>query len=818
MSASRENRHAELLGKLQALPHYGESNGWIKIDCPAHSDGTRTHSGGWIQNEDGGLGVKCHTGCSTESILSSLGHFNTRDLFPPRTNGHRNHRPKPKKSSRRKSDQRSAKKDRHKPLGEAVARYFYVNQYETVLYAKIRYEPKDFRLKHRDGLMWKWNLPKEVPHVLYNLPNVLDAKNKGERIFWVEGEKDADNLIRLGLCATTNVEGAGPGKWKPEYSKMLHEGRIVIIPDQDEPGIAFGQEVAAALHKPARSVRVLDLPEGKDVTDWIENHGGTKGKLLELAGAAPHWKPHTETQPDDNEAESAEPEPADERPIIMVSENEYETNRAAIKVLRNVPGLYQRAGMLCHIVRDRGPELDWIERPRAPRIEQIPPAILREYLTEQAVFAGLNAKGIVKQCHPPGWCISALAERHYWKGVRHLQGVIEFPIFKMNGEILAKSGYDADTCLRLEWNGKRLPIPERPKRKDALAARDLLLSIVVDFPFAEPCYRSAWLALPLTIVSRYGFRGPSPFFIGEGNVRGVGKGLMMQAGTTCITGERLATATYTDSEVELEKRITSIAMAGDRAVLWDNVTGTLGNGILNAALTSTSWHSRILGGNKIYNGPLLTIWTATANNPSIDDETLRRCCPIRLQSALEQPELREGFEHSPLLPYVRSRHREFLAAALTILSAYHRDGRPKLGLPAWGTFDEWSDLVRSAIVWLELPDPGEGRYEIEGADPGGMSVVLAGIKHIQNAEVKPDRGVTCSRILERIESSSIDERSPRRALRDALIELVPNLDAPGLGYLLRRYCKRNIGGWFVDQRKIKGKPARWIVRSAEDMR
>lgn len=57
-----------------------------------------------------------------------------------------------------------------------------------------------------------------------------------------------------------------------------------------------------------------------------------------------------------------------------------------------------------------------------------------------------------------------------------------------------------------------------------------------------------------------------------------------------------------------------------------------------------------------------------------------------------------------------------MQAGLTILKAYHHAGRPEQKIRPFGRFEEWSNLVRSAIVWLELPDPCESRKGIEESD------------------------------------------------------------------------------------------------------
>jgi len=132
--------------------------------------------------------------------------------------------------------------------------------------------------------------------VPYRLPELLQAVKQGETIFIPEGEKDVDNLARLGLAATTSPMGAG--KWRDYYSEHLRGANVVILPDNDEPGRKHAQHVAQSLHGKAASVKVLELPglpAKGDVSDWLAT-GGTKEELLRLAAEAPEWEPEQEKE------------------------------------------------------------------------------------------------------------------------------------------------------------------------------------------------------------------------------------------------------------------------------------------------------------------------------------------------------------------------------------------------------------------------------------------------------------------------------------------------------------------------------------------
>lgn len=174
-----------------------------------------------------------------------------------------------------------------------VAAYDYTDESGRLLFQVVRLRPKTFRQRRPDPTApdrWRWDLRGVTP-VLYRLPAVLEAVKVGETIFVTEGEKDADNLTALGLCATTCPMGAG--KWRDSYSEALAGANAVILPDADEPGRRHARQVATSLYRHGCRVRVLDLPglpPKGDISDWLAA-GGTREELLRLSEEAPKWEP-----------------------------------------------------------------------------------------------------------------------------------------------------------------------------------------------------------------------------------------------------------------------------------------------------------------------------------------------------------------------------------------------------------------------------------------------------------------------------------------------------------------------------------------------
>jgi hypothetical protein len=510
-----------------------------------------------------------------------------------------------------------------------------------------------------------------------------------------------------------------------------------------------------------------------------------------------------------------------ERPEIVITTEEHEVNAEAAGVLTRDPTLYQRGGMLVRVVRDTSPAAGGIRRPFAPRIEPLPSALLRERLAANARWVALRETNEGPEpvpARPPGWCVAAVHARAEWPGVRHLEAVVEYPVLRPDGTILDRAGYDDTTGLLLDFAGELPTVPPAPSYREAIDARDALLEVVADFPFEQDCHRAAWLAALLTPLARFAFTGPAPLFLVDANVRAAGKGLLLDCISRIISGERFTVATYTSDEDELRKRITSLALAGDRLVLFDNLEGRFGNATLDAALTAASWEDRVLGVNRMARAPLFVTWYATGNNVAVGADTARRVCHVRLESPEERPEERGDFAHADLLAFVAANRSRLLGAALTILRAYDGAGRPQRELRPWGSFDGWSRLVRGAVVWVGEPDPGETRYLLqEQADvtAEAMSLLLCCWEQMDLGR----QGMTAAEVIDRLFKRSPESPPPWHAeMRSAVESLVGRGDSRALGNKLRSYRRRIFRGRFIDQAGTEHRAARWVVRPVSEFR
>jgi hypothetical protein len=102
-----------------------------------------------------------------------------------------------------------------------------------------------------------------------------------------------------------------------------------------------------------------------------------------------------------------------------------------------------------------------------------------------------------------------------------------------------------------------------------------------------------------------------------------------------------------------------------------------------------------------------TTFLLTANNASITIDLARRALHCRLVPHDERPELRGGYRIEFPIRHIEANRSRLLGAALTILRAYVAAGRPDVSMRRMGTFEEWSAVVRAALVWAGCADPAE---------------------------------------------------------------------------------------------------------------
>lgn len=761
------------------------TNGY-EAKCPAHDD--RHASLSVSHGNDGRVLLHCHAGCSPIEVCQAIG-LRLGDLFP-----------KTEMVGRPSGAQGQSR---------IVATYDYRDADGRLLYQVVRLDPKRFlQRKPNEAGGWEWNL-NGTPRVLYRLPDLI-AADLAEWVFVVEGEKDADRLASMGFVSTTCPQGAG--KWpKLADDSVLHGRRVAIVPDRDAPGEQHARDIAAHLHDRATEVRVVSLPgdaDIKDVSDWLDR-GGTSEQLTALVEQAAHSTAGSHGG----------------KPSVLIDTDEHRVVEQTIDALTTDTDIYQRGAILVRVVRDQTDQPnDGIERSSgSPTIQSLPSANLRERMTRCATFVKLNRKGEQVPAHPAAWLVSAIDARGEWPGFRSLLGVSDSPVLRADGSVFQTPGYDRRSGVLFQpTRGATFPpISPEVNIDDADAALEQLREVTCDFPFESPEHLAAWVAALLTPLARFAFSGPTPLFLIDANIRGAGKGLLAQTIGRIVLGREMPVSSYAHDSEEMRKKITAIAIAGDRMILLDNLEGVFGNDAIDRALTSTRWKDRLLGKSEEIELPLIPAWYATGNNVQVAADTARRIIHIRLDVLDEHPEQRQGFRHSHLTQWIGEERPRLLSAAMTILSAYLRQGSPDQGLSPFGSFEGWSSVVRQAVVWVGLPDPCATRTRLaESADT--TADALSQMISAWRQYVPPGAGYVISDLLQRLypaqhEFQSRDEASV--AMRTALENLVgcPPGRTPTprqVGNKLRQFRRRVVDGVYLDFVTGRGRERSWRLCNA----
>jgi hypothetical protein len=488
--------------------------------------------------------------------------------------------------------------------------------------------------------------------------------------------------------------------------------------------------------------------------------------------ARPSSNGHAPSPPSSN----GHPGPPDDRPLILVTHEEFQVNDRAIAALGADPELYQRNLKLVTVAIDeKTSKAEGIRRAEGtPLIRPVQPARLREDLTRVARWMKARATrdGEIEMIptHPPDWSVAAIMARENWANIRRLVAIIEAPSLRPDGSVIEEPGFDRATGLLYIPNRDFPRVPDRPDRADAEAAARELLGLVSDFPFKDG-HNVAWLAALLTAMARLLIDGPVPLFLFEANVSGAGKTLLCDLIAIIVTGRPMTRTGYAHDPVEMGKQISATAIAGDALVLFDNLAngGLFGNPALDRALTGRTWRDRILGRLEMTpNLDLIAVFFASGNNTALCSDVARRIVQNRLECPHEHPEERTGFAIPDLLGHAARHRGRLVVAVLTILRAYILAGKPRQDLTPMD-FVAWSGLIRNAVHWSTGIDPCADHHELADSNPErGQSAAL--VEAWYELQVGLNRkGFTVAEMLRVLGEDK--DGSEYHPLRDALAEL-----------------------------------------------
>jgi putative DNA primase/helicase len=455
--------------------------------------------------------------------------------------------------------------------------------------------------------------------------------------------------------------------------------------------------------------------------------------------------------------------------------------------------IFQRGGMLVRPAAWSVPASD--ERTTlAAGLRPINAAALVDLLAQAATFMRFNGRR-KKLCpiDPPSNVAAVLLSRSGFWRVPGIVGTVTTPTMRRDGSILHEPGYDPVTRL-YHWVDPDLHMPSIGTTRDhAERALAQLSDLLIGFPFVSDVDHAVGLSGLISPCVR-GAIGAVPAHALSAPTAGSGKSHYVDLAAAIVTGRACPVATAGRSEEETEKRVGGMLLAGFPVISLDNMTDALGGDLLCQAIERPFIRLRPLGASDIVEIESRATIFATANNAIIRGDMTRRTLIAHLDAKMERPEERQ-FTFDPVQRVISDRGI-YVSACLTIVRAFLLAGCPEKR-PQLASFGAWSDLVRSALVWLGCADPAQSIQDVRRSDP-----VLDTLRQVLDAWRRcfGQKGQTARNVAAAV--AGFDPNAPDGDdLLDLRAALVPvaaergQIDATKLGYWLRKNKDRIVDSW-----------------------
>lgn len=317
--------------------------------------------------------------------------------------------------------------------------------------------------------------------------------------------------------------------------------------------------------------------------------------------------------------------------------------------------------------------------------------------------------------NPPSMIAQILLSRHGEWRFPVIAGIITTPTLRPDGSVLSAPGYDARTRLHhaIDPELQLHQAVDRPTRETAVGALKALKDLLQEFVFASEVAKSVALSCLITPIVR-GAMSVAPLHAIKAHTAGSGKSFLIDIASSIASGRPCPVTSAAQDENETEKRIAGLLLAAYPIVSIDNCNGELGGDLLCQAVERPLIRVRGLGKSDIIEIESSVTMFATGNNLRVRGDMVRRTLIAELDPQVERPETRE-FKHDPVATILADRGR-YVSACLIIVRAYILAGSPDR-LPPIASFEDWSNLVRSALVWLGCEDPAKSMETARGDDP-----------------------------------------------------------------------------------------------------
>jgi hypothetical protein len=367
-----------------------------------------------------------------------------------------------------------------------------------------------------------------------------------------------------------------------------------------------------------------------------------------------------------------------------------------------------------------------------------------------------------------------------------LAGIVTAPTLRGDGTLLDRPGYDPASRLFAAFDAVEFPsIKPRPTRDDALKALAMLHDLFSECIFAggsRSPHASVAIAASITACVRQALPS-APAFALSAHKPGSGKTTTAKVPAQLALGRDPPVIAPTDDEAEFRKAVLAILIAGDNAVLIDNVAKPVDSATLCAVLTSATYSDRILGVSQKINVPTTALWLLTGNSIEFVGDLTTRVLLSVLDPEVEHPEARP-FRRN-LAEHVLEHRGELVSAALTIPLAYSAAGRPTVKEPR-SRFTAWDTFVRNPLLWLGAADPLDTQNELRASDPVREALVA------MLTAWQDTFGTEAASVADAVKEATRSGQSEKPQLLDALLAIAGERNGEINSRRLGRYLKHQV--------------------------
>jgi hypothetical protein len=416
----------------------------------------------------------------------------------------------------------------------------------------------------------------------------------------------------------------------------------------------------------------------------------------------------------------------------------------------------------------------------------------------------------------PLYVARAVLAKHGQRDFKRLAGVITAPTLRADGSVLDEPGYDeASGLLYFNAAGDAPRVPEEPTPAFALDALRALWAPFALFPIADDVSRGVVLHGLLTSCIR-GALPTAPGIALDAPAAGTGKTLLAKCMGILATGSEPSILPPTDSDDETRKRLFAALRDGARVLVWDNVREPLGCAALDSFLTAPVFADRVLGSSETIALPNRALFIATGNNLRLTGDTCRRVLLARLDAQMDRPYARE-FDTDPAARCLADR-MPLVVAALAIVRAYIVAGRPRCGSGRMASFEQWDDLVRQSILWIDRVGARAGAIDLPRfGDP--MQAATRAFEHDADSiklAALLDAWRAAFADTPRAVAAAVAQAQMDEALYAALDEIAgqgAKINTRSLGKWLAQHVGRRVSGARFERGSLSTGVQTWVVKS-----